>query len=94
MSRCWFAGPVPCAMLRVMRLNPEAWGSWLALTADDAHKLMMLVEVEALRLGMEVQLYCTPLYIEGPGMATPAWSIAARVVSGEWQDVEEHSDEQ
>lgn len=87
MSRCWFAGVVPAGMVRVMKDDPETWGTWLALTDHDAHKLMMLIEVEAMRLDMEVQLYLTRTYIEGPGMATPAWGVTARTVSGAWQTV-------
>lgn len=87
MTTSWFAGLPPHAMLHFMRLDAEVWGAWLCLTDADAHKLMMLIEVEALRQEVEVQLYATQVFVEGPGMHTPAWSVAARTTTGEWQDV-------
>lgn len=88
MTRPWFAGIAPVHQVRMMHEDPEHWGAWLSLTDHDAHKLMMLVEVEALRQDVEVQLFNTQLFIEGPGMYTPAWSIAAKVVTGVWHDVQ------
>lgn len=83
----WFAGLPPCRVLPLLKQQADRWGCWLSLTAEDAHKLMMLIEVEALRLDMEVHLFATPMFIEGPGMRTPAWSIAAKSVTGEWTEV-------
>lgn len=88
MTRPWFAGIAPVHQVRMMHEDPEHWGAWLSLTRDDAHKTLMLIEVEALRQDVTVQLFSTQVFIEGPGMSTPAWSIAAKATTGAWHDVQ------
>ena len=87
MTPPWFAGLPPIQMLHVMRDKADVWGAWLCLTAAEAHKLMMLIDVEALRLDMEVHLFASETFISGPGMETPAWSVCAKSVTGAWHAV-------
>lgn len=88
MTNPWFAGLPPHAMLAFIQQQPHLWGSWLCLTDADAHKTLMLIEVEALRKEMVVQVYVSPVHIEGDGMDTDAWSIAARTTDGQWKGIE------
>lgn len=87
MTRPWFAGIAPVHQVRLMHEDPEHWGAWLSLTRHDAHKTLMLIEVEALRQDVTVQLFSTQVFIEGPGMATAAWSIAAKATTSDWKEV-------
>lgn len=86
----WFAGIHPETFIAMAKAEPDAtgdWGSWLCLTEHEAHHLMMQIEVECLRRGVWVHLYASPLQIEGHMMATPAWSISAKVYVGGWIEV-------
>ena len=91
MTKPWFAGIPPVIHLKLIKNKRESFGDWAAwqcLTEHDAHRLLMLIEVEALRLDMEVHLFASEVWVKGPGMDTPAWTISARVLTGEWHDVQ------
>ena len=90
MNNPWFAGMAPALQLKLIQRDKASFGDWAAwqcLTDHDAHKLLMLIEVEALRLDMDVHLFASEVWIRGPGMNTPAWSVSARVVSGQWREL-------